>query len=271
MVALSKNLKALHRNVLGIIPARYGSSRFPGKVLVDILGKSLLQRTYEQAKGATLLSKLIIATDDERVMEHAHAFGAEVVMTSVHCPTGTDRVAEAAALYELKGEPKAQLIVNIQADEPLLEGAIIDRLILDHLAHPEALLMTPVTPLDPALASTASVVKCVFDIHRRALYFSRALLPYPRSTNPSPIYRHLGIYSFQRPFLADFVKLPLTPLSRAEDLEQLKVLEHGLEIFVTEVEGDCGIEVNYPEDIARVVEYLCKKNISSSQAALSLP
>lgn len=246
---------------VGIIPARYASSRFPGKPLALILGKSLLQRTYEQALQCCNLDAVAIATDDPRIEEHARAFGAPVIMTSPTCPTGTERVAEAIAHY-----PEATFVVNIQGDEPCLSPYTIEALVESLIVDPESVVSTPIIrvsspPLSP------SVVKVVTDINGHALYFSRNPIP----ANPEgPFYRHIGLYAFRRDFLLHYPRLAPTPLQQAEDLEQLKILEHGYKIH-TVIVDTAGIEVNHPEDIKKVEEYLCKQNSSSSQAASALP
>lgn len=248
--------------VVGIIPARYGSSRFPGKPLALIAGKTLLQRTYENAIQASQLERLIVATDDQRIAQHVHEFGGQVVLTSPHCPTGTDRLAE--VLMTNPEWMNASAIVNIQGDEPCINPHMIDQLIEVLLQDTTASMSTVATRLtseEEALSS--SVVKCVIDQQRNALYFSRALIPGSRYTlfQLEHFYlRHLGLYAYRPSFLMKYQQLPSTPLQLAEDLEQLKVLEHGYRIKVAVVDY-VGFEVNHPEDINKVEQWLlCKQN-----------
>lgn len=254
--------------IVGIIPARWASTRFPGKPLVDILGKSLIQRTYEQAKGSSLIDCLAVATDDQRIASHVEAFGGVALMTSEECLTGTDRVHEAIQEYF----PKAEIVVNIQGDEPCLDPAVVDAIIGRLQNTPEAVLSTPVTPIThPEDLSNPAVVKCVFDYHGKALYFSRSPIPFSRKEGTfHEIFRHVGLYCFRRAFLSQYACLPPSRLQRLEDLEQLKVLEAGYPIHVCVVK-EFGMEVNTPEDIKKVETFLChQENTFSSQAALSL-
>lgn len=244
---------------VGIIPARYQSTRFPGKPLAPILGKSLIQRTYDNAKRAASLDELIVATDDARIYTHVLEFGGKALYTSAHCHTGSDRVAEAAQNY-----PDADLIVNIQGDEPCLNPTTIDQAVAALHRDPDAVVSTAVTSLNPDLdpgeAALTSVVKCVFDRQGRALYFSRALIPSGKEggcRTGVAYYRHLGLYVYRRDFLLSFAALPATPLMLAEDLEQLKVLEHGFKIHVVETSSSSP-GVDYPEDIKKVEKHLCQ-------------
>ncbi len=233
--------------IIGIIPARWGSTRFPGKPLASILGKSLIQRTYENASRSKLLDDLIIATDNEQIRNHVEEFGGKVVMSSPFCLTGTDRVAQVAASFC----PQATLIVNIQGDEPCLNPLIIDTLVDSLLKNPEAVLSTPVAKIDcEKKLLSPSIVKCVFDKEGKALYFSRSPIPHKGQA-----YRHIGIYCFRRDFLLKYVTLPPSTLQVGEDLEQLKVLENGFVIQTCLVE-DKGIGVDLPEDIQRVEQIL---------------
>lgn len=242
-------MKITKPKILGIIPARYASSRLPGKMLKEISGKTLIQRTYERAKGAKLLDELVIATDNVIVKEHVEAFGAKAYLTSPECPTGSDRVAELA----LSTFPEYDHVVNVQGDEPLIKPETIDQLITKHISEPNALMTTAVTPIiHPEMIFSPSSVKCVFDKHGRALFFSRSPLPNPyKNKKDIPYFRHIGIYCFRKEFLKTFQSLEATPLGLIEELEQLKVLEHGYPIYVAIV-SDEGVEVNYEEDIAKV-------------------
>lgn len=240
---------------VGIIPARYSSTRFPGKPLALILGTSLIQRTYDNAKKAKTLDELIVATDDSRIFEHVLSFGGQAVFTSPDCLTGSDRVAEAAKQY-----PEAQIIVNIQGDEPCIDPSTIDKAVLALQQDEEALVATAATPLTEEEAQLSSVVKCVLDARGRALYFSRALIPAGKenSFRPEiPYLRHIGLYVFRREFLFQYAQLSPTPLMLAEDLEQLKILEHGYKVHVVTVTG-FSPGVDLPEDIQKVEKILCQ-------------
>lgn len=239
--------------VIGIIPARYQSSRFPGKSLVPIMGISLLERTYRQAIKCRLLDKLIIATDDVRIFDHAKGFGAEVVMTPVECLNGTERMCHVIQSNPLYAN--GDIYINIQGDEPCIEPKNIDTLIQALLDSPQdkmATLAAKITDIDQIRSS--GTCKCVFDTNGYALYFSRSIIPYAK--NDGAVYKHIGIYAFQRDFLLQYRSLPNTPLQLAEDLEQLKVLEHGYKIKVAIVTSDA-LDVNNPEDIKKVEQYLC--------------
>jgi 3-deoxy-manno-octulosonate cytidylyltransferase (CMP-KDO synthetase) len=249
-------------DIVGIIPARYSSSRFPGKPLVKILGKTLLQRTYENALLSPTLKKLIIATDDRRIYDHAKSFGADVAMTSIDCLTGTDRLAEVVR-YD-SSLANAEIIVNIQGDEPCVSPAAIDALSEVLKKDSKASMSTVITPIcSDKEALNPSVVKCVIDLYGYALYFSRALIPAHTALtfNPSvTYYKHIGIYAYRRDFLLHYAELLPTPMQLAESLEQLKVLEHGYRIKTAIVDYEC-VDVNTPEDIQKVEQLLCKQNI----------
>jgi len=233
-----------------VIPARYQSTRFPGKPLALILGKSLLRRVYEGGKQARSIERLLIATDDERIREAAAAFGAEVVMTSPDHACGTDRVAEAAA-----GLPQA-IIVNVQGDEPLITGDEIDRLVdgLQDSSIPMASLMAKVH--DIGLINDPHLVKVVVDTDGYALYFSRSPLPY---RSDDFFYLHSGIYGFRRDFLLQFARMPASRLEKLEKLEQLRVLENGGRIKMIET-GHPALRVDTPEDIIRIEKFLKKRS-----------
>ncbi len=252
---------------IGIIPARFGSSRFPGKPLALINGKSLIQRTYEKALKSNSLDFLCVATDDARIYDHVQNFEGNAVMTSSDCPTGTERVAEAVE----KEFPEAKIVVNIQGDEPCLNPDVIDKLVNQMKCSKNAFLTTPVALLtDPKDINSPSVVKCVFTPEGKALYFSRAPIPfYQKSVRHFSYYRHLGLYCYRKETLLQYTGFPKTPLQEIEDLEQLKILEKGFSIYVTVVEDD-GIGVDTPEDLKRVEEKLCKEDISLLPAASSL-
>lgn len=247
--------------ILGIIPARFASSRFPGKPLIPILGKSLLQRTFENARQVQILDKLLIATDDLRISDHVREFGGEAVMTSKDCLTGTDRLAE--VLQKNPEFLEAAAVVNIQGDEPCIDPKAIELAVSLLLQDPQASMATVVTPLlTEEEAYNPSIVKCVMDQQNNALYFSRAFIPSNKKQrfNPQgPYYRHIGLYVYRPKFLLHYQTLDPTPLQLEEDLEQLKVLEHGFRIKVAVTDHAC-IGVDTPEDLKQVEQWLCKQN-----------
>lgn len=245
--------------IAGIIPARYQSRRFPGKPLAPILGKSLIQRTYENAKKIDMISELYVATEDTRIFEHVEGFGGKAIYTPSDCLTGSDRVAEAA-----KNLSHADIIVNIQGDEPCLDPEAVNKAIKGLIEDQEAVVATAVTALEEQDACNPSVVKCVFDRDHRALYFSRSLIPGNKSgkwSAETPCFRHVGLYVFRRHFLLQYAELSATPLMLAEDLEQLKILEHGYKIHVVHIPG-ISLGVDLPHDIEKVENYLCQQNMS---------
>lgn len=248
--------------VVGIIPARYGSTRFPGKPLTEILGKSLIQRTYENSLHCSSLDDVFVATDDKRIFDHVLHFGGKVVMTSPSCPTGSDRLIEA-----VESDPRLKevaIVVNIQGDEPCLEPIVIQQVVQLLLDDPSAVMSTAIMKIHSEIeALNPSVVKCAMDCHGHALYFSRSLIPGGPGVkfNPNLTYfKHIGIYGFRREFLMKYGKLAQTPLQLAEDLEQLKVIEHGYKIKTAIVEST-SISIDHPEDIKKVESFLCKQNI----------
>ncbi len=236
-----------------IIPARFASTRFPGKPLALILGKPLIQWTYEQALQVKGLDGVWVATDNARIKAGVEAFGGQVVMTRDDHPSGSDRLAEAAGLLNLATE---DIVINIQGDQPVFPPELIARL-ADMLARdPEVVMVTPVRRMsEAAAAANPNVVKVVFDRVGRALYFSRSPLPFWRDAGPGYFYRHIGIYGYRVQFLKEFVHLPAGRWEEAEKLEQLRALEHGFPIHIVETEGDTR-EVDSPEDLRAVEEYL---------------
>ncbi len=215
--------------VVGAIPARYGSTRLPGKALASIAGRPLVEHVYRRAAAATGLDRLVVLTDDERIAEAVAGFGGEVEMTPVDCASGTDRVAWAARRWRARG------IVNIQGDEPLIEPAAITQVALHLRQSPADPMVTLAAPASEAARADPNVVKVVVDRAGRALYFSRAGIPYPRDPASPPPLRHLGIYGYQRATLLELAALPPTPLEVAESLEQLRALENGIPIRVVTV------------------------------------
>lgn len=236
---------------VGVIPARYGSSRFPGKALAEIAGRPMIQRVWEGARTAKHLSRVLVATDDERIAEVCRGFGAEVALTRADHPTGTDRIAEVARGLD------EDAIVNIQGDEPLIEGFVIDACVEALEADPEAPMATCVHRLDPADADDPNRVKVVLDQGGRALYFSRARIPYARDA-AAPTWQHIGLYAYRRPFLEEIAGLAPTPAEQSEQLEQLRVLEHGHAIRCAIIEGWHSVPVDVPDDVAQVEARLGK-------------
>ena len=241
--------------IFGIIPARYGSRRFPGKPLALIAGKPLIQRVVEQCQKAQTLSEVIIATDDTRIWEVAQNF-CRVEMTSPDHPSGTDRIAEVVQ------RSPCEAAINIQGDEPLIDPQVIDAVAKALANAPMATAATPIK--DPGEYDNPNVVKIVVNSMDRALYFSRRTIPYLRdAANGSvveqlaafPFLKHVGIYGYRRETLLRFIKSPPTPLEQAEKLEQLRALENGVEIAVVRVNSE-SVGVDVPEDVERVERLL---------------
>ena len=235
------------KSILGVIPARYASSRFPGKPLAAIAGKTMLQHVWERATQARYLTNLVIATDDERIRTAAENFSAKVVITRGDHLSGTDRVAEAASASN------AQIVVNIQGDEPMIDPAAIDAAVLGLLDQDEAPMSTLKTRLFRASdAADSNVVKVVTGADGNALYFSRAAIPYARDADTkTPYFKHIGLYVYRREFLLAYPDLPVGPLERAERLEQLRALENGFKIQVVETDCD-SLGIDTPEDWERI-------------------
>jgi len=233
---------------VGIIPARWGSTRFPGKPLHPIAGKALLRHVWERCCRASALDSVIVATDDMRIAEAAFDWGAEVSLTNPKHASGTDRIAEVAA--KLRGVTH---LLNIQGDEPLIEPALLNRLVRQMQHDPRVEMITAVHPFsDPADAQSPHQVKAVLDRKNRALYFSRHAIPYPRNPGPAPRYfRHQGIYGYRRELLLCFVRWRPTLLEKAEALEQLRALENGVNIHVLVTKsGSPGVDT--PEDAVAI-------------------
>ncbi len=234
------------------IPARYGSTRFPGKPLVTLAGRSLVEHVWLRAceSGA---SEVVIATDDDRIAEAANAFGAEVAMTRSDLASGTDRLAELAAV---RGWDHDDIVVNLQGDEPLTPPAILAQVAADLDAAPDAPMATLATPLAPEDADDPNIVKLVTDARGFALYFSRAPIPCWRDGRPSrrtdAYRRHLGIYAYRAGFLRRFATLEPAPIEQAERLEQLRALWHGYGIHVSDAVALPGAGLDTPEDVARI-------------------
>jgi 3-deoxy-manno-octulosonate cytidylyltransferase (CMP-KDO synthetase) len=232
---------------VAVIPARWASTRFPGKPMAELAGEPMIVHVVRRASEAGSIGHVIVATDDDRIARAAESAGAEAVMTG-ECPSGTDRVAAAIADRE-----EWQIVVNVQGDEPLLSGDNIDILVDGLKADDEVRMTTLCRPLEPERAEDPNAVKVVRDSRGRALYFSRSAIPYPRHREAAwKLWRlHLGIYGFRRDTLAEFVALPPSDLEQAEGLEQLRALENGISILVLDAPHPA-FGVDTPEDLERV-------------------
>ncbi len=240
--------------IVGIIPARYASTRFPGKPLIDIQGKTMLQRVYEQAAKSRLLNKVVVATDSERIFDHVKNFGGDVVMTSEHHPSGTDRCWD--ALQQVNGD--FTYVINIQGDEPFIEPEQIDEL--------AAVLKDGITELATQMIGVDNheilfdkgEVKIVLNTNNEALYFSRMVIPFIKGVDEKEwhlhhtYYRHVGMYAYRKDVLEKITKLPVSSLEKAESLEQLRWLENGFRIkcVTTKYESHC---IDTPEDVPKVL------------------
>jgi 3-deoxy-manno-octulosonate cytidylyltransferase (CMP-KDO synthetase) len=245
-------------DVIGVIPARYSSTRFEGKVLADILGKPMIQHVWERARQARLLNDLIIACDDERVANVAKEFGAHAVFTAKGHTSGTDRIVEVVNPLDVK------IVINIQGDEPLIHPSMIDgvaRTLLEDSSISMATVMKTIE--DPEVINDPNVVKVVIDKNNFALYFSRAAIPFHAQNSELnlPVYfKHIGLYGYTKDFLFAYKNFPVSYLEKVERLEQLRVLEEGFRIKVIETKYDT-IGVDTPEDLRKLKQYLQKENI----------
>lgn len=239
----------MNQKVIGVIPARYGSSRFPGKIIAEISGKPMIRRVYEQVKKSKLLDDLIVAVDDERVKKVVEGFGGNAVMTSPQHQSGTDRIAEVMEKND------CDIVVNIQGDQPLLDPNMIDEAVQPLLDDETIPMSTIKTKIDAEGYNDPGVVKVVTDVNGFALYFSRSLIPFPREGNKNKdVFEHVGLYVYRRDFLLKISKIPQSFLEKTEMLEQLRVLENGYKILVVETKSDraAGVSVDTPEDLANV-------------------
>lgn len=241
--------------VVAVIPARWASTRFPGKILAELAGEPMIVHVVRRATEAQSVDHVIVATDDERIAEVASAAGAEAVMTG-ECSSGTDRVAAAVV-----GRSEWSVVVNVQGDEPLLSGDNIDVLVDGLLADDEVRISTLCRPLEAERIDDPNAVKVVRDVRGRALYFSRSPIPYPRTPEAAEaLWRlHLGIYGFRRDALESFVGLPPSELEKAEGLEQLRAIENGLPILVLDAPHPA-YGVDTPEDLRRVETIMKREN-----------
>jgi 3-deoxy-manno-octulosonate cytidylyltransferase (CMP-KDO synthetase) len=247
--------------IIAVIPARYSSTRFPGKALVDIKGRPMIQWVYEGTKRSKLINRVIVATDNERIVSAVKSFGGEVMMTSPHHATGTDRIAEVAKSLE------CDIVVNVQGDEPLIRPEMIDEALLPLVQDASIPMGTLCRKIeDREDAFDPNVVKVVFDKNGFALYFSRSPIPWDRDTWAgksswkelslvNPMYKHIGLYVYRRDFLLDYAAMPATALEAAEKLEQLRALENGHKIktVITQYES---FGVDIPDDLSKILKRL---------------
>lgn len=245
--------KRQESHILGVIPARWASTRFPGKALHPIAGKPLVQHVWERVSRCRGLSRVIIATDDARISDAAAAFGAEAEFTNPAHPSGTDRIAEVARRH-----PEYSHVINIQGDEPLINPRLVNRLAARLLGDPEIRMITAASEFqDLRELKNENIVKVVLNKHGQALYFSRSVIPFQRRETPKlKFYRHQGIYGFRRDFLLEFVRWAPSLLEKTEQLEQLRALENGAPIHVI-ITRDDSIGVDTPRQ-AKLVSQLIK-------------
>lgn len=235
-------------NVICIIPSRYKSTRLEGKPLKDIYGKPMIQYVYEAVKESKLLTQVVVATDDQRILDAVTQFGGKAAMTSMNHKTGTDRIAEVASNME------ADIVVNVQGDEPLLNPKQIDEAVQPLLDDPTLKACTLCRRIySEDDLRNPNVVKTIFNLKGDALYFSRSLIPYPRVTEGHKAYEHIGIYVYRKDFLMDYIKMPQSPLEVSESLEQLRILENGIRLktVVTKYE-EKSLSVDTAEDLEEV-------------------
>lgn len=250
-------------STIGVIPARWGATRFEGKVLANLLGKPVIQHVWENAKKARTLDDLVVACDDERIVKVVEGFGGKAVYTSPDQPSGTDRLAEVINPLDVK------IAVNIQGDEPLIKAIMIDNLVLaleDEKTAQMATLMKKID--DESELTNSNVVKVVVDKNGYALYFSRYSIPYNRTGEPDEknrptYYKHIGLYAFTKDFLFTFRNLPKSSLENAEKLEQLRALEYGYRIKVIETKFDT-VGIDRPEDLKRAEQALLRERETQS-------
>ena len=239
--------------IIGIIPARYKSTRLEGKPLADIDGKPMIQHVYERASKSKKLDDLLVATDDQRIIDAVNKFGGKAVLTSEKHPSGSDRVAEVAKKLD------ADIVVNVQGDEPFINPEMIDEVVepFENKSLLMATLMHEV--LDESDFENPNVVKVVVNREGFALYFSRSLIPYPRNRIDFHVYEHIGLYSYRKDFLLKLTKLPPTPLERIESLEQLRALENGYKIKVILTRKEyIPLSIDTEEDLKKAREYIKK-------------
>ena len=234
--------------IICVIPARFASTRLPGKPLADIAGKPMIVRVYERVLQATKPSEVIVAVDDERVYNAVLNGGGKAVMTAKNHPTGTDRLAEVALKCK-----DADVIINVQGDEPLIDPQVIDNLAEAFIADENLQMATVKTPMQEDEKNEPGNVKVITDKNDYALYFSRSLIPYPRENTGVIVYKHIGIYGYRRDFLLQYAKMEPTPLEQTESLEQLRALENGYKIKVITTDKHF-VGVDTKEDLIKVNE-----------------
>ncbi len=250
--------------VTAIIPARYGSTRFPGKPLAIINGLPMIQHVCQRVSKATMVDRIIVATDDDRIVKVVEGFGGEVVLTRTDHPTGTDRLAEVAMNID------AELIVNVQGDEPLIDPRMVDQVIAPLLSDPQVQMGTLATTIDKVDDfHNPNIVKVIKKQDGTALYFSRAPIPWPRDLNSEQLsgqlpqlglLRHIGLYVYRRQLLLDYPTWPKTPAEELENLEQLRALERGIAIYVAETEHSCH-GVDTPADLELVAKLMTVESL----------
>ncbi len=236
--------------VVGIIPARFGSTRLMGKPLADINGKPMVQHVYESTIKSSILDDVIVATDDRRIKEAVEEFGGIAVLTSKDHLTGTDRISEVARDMDV------DIVVNIQADEPFIKPGMIDEIVNPLLKDRDIPMCTLMHEIDKEDVQNPDVVKVVTDTSGFALYFSRSLIPYPRREEGHRVFEHIGIYSYRKDFLLTFSQLEPTPLEKSEGLEQLRALENGFKIRVILTKDYIPLSVDTQEDLERAREFV---------------
>ena len=256
-------------DIIAVIPARYESVRLPGKPLADIGGKPMIRHVFERAKEATLVSRVVVATDHEAIASAVREFGGEAAMTPSGLRSGTDRIAFFAK--SLAGNP---VLVNVQGDEPFVTGAMIDAAVRPLLDDPSVVAGTLAAPMPGGKSgarpgggsdelSDPSVVKVAVALNGDALYFSRSPIPYNREGGPCTVYRHFGLYAYRKDFLSMVASWEPTPLETAEKLEQLRILEHGYRIRVTVGEYET-VSVDTPEDLARARKFYKDRHLAQN-------
>lgn len=236
-------------NILCVIPSRIGSTRLARKPLLPIMGKAMVQWTYENAARCKLLTDLVLATDNEEIAKCIRSIGGKVVMTSPEYATGSDRVAAVAEQF-----PKAELVVNLQGDEPFIRPQMLEEVLSPYVKGENPEMATLAYPLTEEAYKDPGAVKVLTDLKGNAIYFSRAPIPYYRQTVKAPVHHHMGLYVYRRDFLLKFRSLPQTPLEQVESLEQLRALEHGYKIRVSLTQHKT-LEINTPEEYARAQEF----------------
>jgi 3-deoxy-manno-octulosonate cytidylyltransferase (CMP-KDO synthetase) len=230
---------------LGIIPARWNSSRFPGKMLFNVFGKTIIQHTWEQTKKASTLNRIIVATDSPEVFNECFNFGAEVVITSNKHKNGTKRCIEVLNMIN----EDYDIIVNIQGDEPNINPDIIDKLVMSLKDHPNCVCSTPISEITKEEAKDPNTVKCVFNLFKEAMYFSRQPIPHG-----GPWWGHIGVYAYRKGYLMNMKNQPTTPLQKSEDLEQLNILETAKYINVVPVQHKV-IGIDVLADVKKFIKY----------------